>query len=234
MSDKDTPKQETETPQSKANAVTEKLFADYNADSGKDSPEGQVNAALTKGAKAVEAMQATIVSIDGHAEFVDIDKLTKIDINKLRKGKDKKDIKDKLLRANYTGDSTEIHIWRGQEYRAIQYPKDTTKKTSGKKFIFNIASASCKIVSDAILDAASSAKFKMEDLVDEAFAKIPEDEYANIHKSGGAEKVKEKVKIIASKLSGNNANGHENLDQKNKKLQNDDGKYIVVDAPVEK
>ncbi|MDA7675408.1 hypothetical protein N8676_00625, partial [bacterium] len=69
MSNPDITNQENETPQDKANKATEKLFADYNADSGKDSPEGKVTASLVKGAKAVKAMQDAIAAVDGHAEF---------------------------------------------------------------------------------------------------------------------------------------------------------------------
>jgi hypothetical protein len=119
-----------------------------------------------------------------------------------------------------------------KELQSIQYPKGTTKSSSGKKTLFNIASDSCIDAANAIVAAVHKGKKTMSEIVDDAYNSISIDKHKKIHKAGTPEKVKDKIKMIAGKLSGNGARGHEELAEKNKKLKNVGGEYKVVDAPA--
>ena len=229
MPNTDTNQHAAEAAETTANNATERLFKEYNAVGGKDSPERTVKAALAKGDKAVKAMLGAILAIDGHSEHVDVEKLQQIDILSTSKAKNTEDIKSILLSTKYTGANIDIHVWQSTELRKSAGISSPTKKDSGKQLLFNIASTSCIDVSNAIMNAASTAKMKMSDLVEEAFKSLPEAKYKEIHKSGTGDKVKEKVKLIAGKLSSKGAKGHDKLAQKNKKLDNQKGLYGIKD-----
>ena len=230
MPNTDTNEHAAEAAQTTANNATERLFKEYNAVGGKDSPERAVNAALAKGNKAVKSMLGAIRAIEGHTEHVDVEKLQQIDILSSSKAKNTEDIKSKLLKTKYTGANIDIHVWQSTELRKVAGISSPSKENNRKQLLFNIASSSCIDVANAIMNAASTAKMKMSDLVEQAFKSLPEDKYKSIHKSGTADKVKEKVKLIAGKLSSKGAKGHDKLVQKNNKLDNQKGLYGIKDV----
>jgi hypothetical protein len=117
--DQDITNQENETPQEKANRAIENLFAQYSADSGKDSTEGKVNTALERGTRSIALMMEEIADIDGHEEFVDLKQILEDFLgldkyffcSKYSKSIDKGAIKEKLLKAKYTGTDIKIYQW---------------------------------------------------------------------------------------------------------------------------
>ena len=228
--------------QTKANQETEKLFEEYNSDSGKDSPEGKVNAALKKGQKAVDTMVNIILEIDGHANHVAIQNLETIDILKHSKIKNTDDIKKKLLKAKYTGSDTDIHIWQTSELRKLVPSNSKSGSSSSLKQLFNVASGITKNATVAILDYVEKSADKTKKEISENIAKvIPEHKYSDyITKKEGEEmnarldRLTKKLATVVGKLSApeESAKGYEHVG--NRKLMSKAGKYSIYNTAMRK
>lgn len=194
-----------------------------------DSPEGKVAKALSAGNAAVNRMVTAIKLIDNHADMVDIIKLEAIDISKHSKAQDLDAERDDLIHAVYSGDDIKVFKWQTEQLQALNKPA----KTGGKTSAYNVAGASVKVISDTIIEVATTGAKGIGDLVKAVYQKIsPDDHKTILPKSDKPEpdKIKDKIKSTVSKLSGKTATGFDKLKNKGKKLEQKDKKYHVVDA----
>ena len=190
------------------------------------TPEYKVNSTLKTAQNAIAKALATIKADHKLKELVNLSKLEKIDVTKCSNvKKDTETDSTALARAVYNGERIDIIRWQNSQLR-----KGAPKSSSGKATLYNIASDSCIDAANAIVAAVTKGKKKMGEIVDDAFNSIPRDKHKKIHKDGTPEKVKEKIKLIAGKMSGTLAKNFDKLNPPNKKLVNDKGEYKVVDA----
>tara|TARA_Y100000310_G_C20699999_1_gene828856 strand:+ start:1087 stop:1776 length:690 start_codon:yes stop_codon:yes gene_type:complete len=213
------------------NKSIEKRIKAYDAAVGKssDSPEGKVAKALSTGAAAVKRMVDAIKLIENHADMVDIAKLEAIEITKHSKAQDLDKERDALIHTAYTGNDISVFKWQTTKLQDIVKPAKSASKSSA----YNVAGASVKVISDTIIEVATTGAKGIGDLVKAVYKKIsPDDHKTILPKSENPEpdKVKEKIKSTISKMSGKTAKGYDQLNNKGKKLEQKDKKYHVVDA----
>ena len=228
---------DTDNKQEALNKELEAKFKQYNSSDAKSaSPRKTIQKALVAYAKAGQKCREAIEAVEGYKEvvknqptYLDIDEVDK----KLHPDQSEK-LYNELVHQPYSGDNNEYHIWRYNELSAKAGGKPKTKSSSGAAPL-NLAADSVKPIAEAILSAAASGMHVMGELVTKAATHIHEKDYKKIlpkSERPTVDDIKKKVKQVAGRMSGTTAKGYSKLSKK-QKIENDKGKYKVVDTDIE-